>query len=217
MVATAPATTPPPPQPSPPPANAQRAEAGQPSLASPAPPPQDEAAPVKTGSSPASPAEISRDTGRTPIVSTAGTEKALAPSPPAGPAGIPRDIAPLVQQQLDGLANQNYAWQGQIWPGQNLWWEIGEDPESRGGGDEEGKRWQTRLKLTLPVLGEVDASISLQGSGQISLRLAAGDAASATQLQERLAELRRQFETAGLSIGQMRVDHEPHREAEPAA
>jgi hypothetical protein len=36
-------------------------------------------------------------------------------------------------------------------------------------------------------------------------------------LQERLAELRRQFETAGLSIGQMRVDHEPHREAEPAA
>lgn len=217
MPATASATTPPPPQPSPPPANAQRAEAGQPSLASPATPPQDEAAPVKTGSSPASPAEISRDTGRTPIVSTAGTEKALAPSPPAGPAGIPRDIAPLVQQQLDGLANQNYAWQGQIWPGQNLWWEIGEDPESRGGGDEEGKRWQTRLKLTLPVLGEVDASISLQGSGQISLRLAAGDAASATQLQERLAELRRQFETAGLSIGQMRVDHEPHREAEPAA
>jgi hypothetical protein len=205
-------------QPAPPPANAQRAEAGQPSLPSPAASPRDEAAPVKTGSNPASPAEISRDTGgRTPIISTAGTEKAQAASPPAGPAGIPRDIAPLVQQQLDGLANQNYAWQGQIWPGQNLWWEIGEDPESRRGEGEEDKRWQTRLKLTLPVLGDVDARISLQGSGQISLRLAAGDAASATQLQERLAELRQQFETAGLSIGQMRVDHEPHPEAESAA
>lgn len=208
--------------PSPPPASGPREQAALSNQTPTAEPSRDQAASAKpSASGPANLAESVRDTTRSqPLATTtpsALAEKTQAPALPPGPAGIPRDIAPLVQQQLDGLANQNYAWQGQIWPGQNLWWEIGEDPDSRRGDDEEGKRWQTRLKLSLPILGEVDARISLQGSGQISLRLAAGDAASATQLQERLAELRQQFETAGLSIGQMRVDHEPHPEAEPAA
>lgn len=205
-------------------ANAPREQPGQPNLTLPPEPSREQAVSAKPGpGGPLNLAESTRDNGRSQALaiaaptSTGTAEKSQAPGLAPGPSGIPRDIAPLVQQQLDGLANQNYAWQGQIWPGQNLWWEIGEDPESRRAGDEDGKRWQTRLKLSLPMLGDVDARISLQGSGQISLRVVASDAASATQLQEGLAELRQQFEAAGLSTGQMRVDHEPLPQAESAA
>ena len=65
---------------------------------------------------------------------------------------MPRDLVPIVQQQLDALSTQNYAWQGQIWPGQQMQWEIGENPDgARSTENDAIARWQTRLKLVLPM------------------------------------------------------------------
>ena len=125
------------------------------------------------------------------------------------PAGIPRDLAPLVQQQLDGLANQNFAWQGQIWPGQAMWWEIGENPEdSKRVGEEANARWHTRLKLTLPQLGDIDARIHLQPGGELGIRISAGSTEGETRMREQLASLHQQMETAGLKLRQILIDHE---------
>lgn len=125
-------------------------------------------------------------------------------------SGIPREIAPLVQQQLDGLANQNYAWQGQIWPGQQMWWEIGEDPENgQQNADGEQKHWRTRLKLALPRLGGVDAQLHLQPDGGIAIRIQANSDASESQLRQSSPALQAQMEAAGLTIQQILIEHAP--------
>ncbi len=133
------------------------------------------------------------------------------PSPSGNP--IPREITPLVQQQLDGLANQNFAWQGQVWPGQKMWWEIGENPEdSRRVGEEASARWRTRLKLELPELGGIDARLFLQAGGDLAVRILATSQQGETRLREAMPVLQQQLEAAGLRINQILIDHDPSPE-----
>lgn len=160
------------------------------------------------------------DGGRGMAVTSTDTHAVTNDKPPAAqpPAqGIPREVAGLVQQQLDGLANQNYAWQGQIWPGQELWWEIGEEEQRNGKPEEEGNAWQTRLKLTLPGLGEIDARILLQGNESLTLRIAAADLQGVERLRDRLDELRLKLEDAGMNVRQLLVDHGQESQERPAA
>lgn len=123
--------------------------------------------------------------------------------------GMPRELGPLVQQQLDGLANQNFVWQGQIWPGQGMQWEIGENPEDRNySGDQPPARWHTKVRLTLPVLGTVDASLRLQTSGDLSVRIQADSPEHETQLRDAAVSLQQQMEAAGLKLSQILISHE---------
>jgi hypothetical protein len=113
----------------------------------------------------------------------------------------------LVQQQLEALATQNFSWQGQIWPGQEMRWEIDENAarNSQGGDSEEGAaRWATRLHLTLPNLGEVDAQIRLQGN-QITLAMSAGNAETRALMRASGVTLRSQLDQAGISLASMGV------------
>jgi len=127
--------------------------------------------------------------------------------------GVPREIAPIVQQQLDGLANQSFAWQGQVWPGQKMWWEIGENPEdSRKVGEEASARWRTRLKLELPELGGIDARLFLQAGGDLAVRILATSQQGETRLREAMPVLQQQLEAAGLRINQILIDHDPTSE-----
>ncbi len=123
------------------------------------------------------------------------------------PQGIPREITPLVQQQLDGLANQNFAWQGQIWPGQQMWWEIGEDQTNNAASDDQATRWQTRLKLQLPMLGDVEATLQLQPGGSVGISVTTGSTNSESLLRESADALRTQMEAAGLNLTQLLVQH----------
>lgn len=117
---------------------------------------------------------------------------------------IPHELTPLVQQQLDGLSTQNFAWQGQIWPGQEMWWEIGEDGKhTNAQNDEESQKWQTRLKLSLPVLGQIEATLNLNAGGEVSISLFAGNEASEAQLRNASSLLTSQFEAAGLHLTQL--------------
>ena len=115
------------------------------------------------------------------------------------------EALPLVRQQLDALATQNFIWQGQIWPGQEMRWEIEEDASHReqAGGEAAGN-WQTRLRLTLPNLGGVDAQIRLQGN-QISLVLAAGSSETQELLRTSTAALRSQLDEAGLALASVGI------------
>ncbi len=86
---------------------------------------------------------------------------------------VPERLMPIVHQQLDALATHTYVWQGQVWPGQNVEWEI-EDPDDdeSGGGDEAARDWNTTLRLTLPRLGGLEARLTLTPAG-VALRLLA--------------------------------------------
>lgn len=164
---------------------------------------------------PGNPTEIASTKGSVAANTTTLAVTAERPATPLQTStGIPRDIAPIVQQQLDGLANQNFVWQGQVWPGQKMWWEIGENPEdARKAGDEAGVRWRTRIKLDLPVLGEVEARLFLQADNQLSLRILTDKPETESQLKSSLSGLIGQFENAGLSLRQVEVRHEPAAEA----
>jgi flagellar hook-length control protein FliK len=113
---------------------------------------------------------------------------------------------PLVQQQLDALATQNFSWQGQIWPGQEMRWEIDEDAARRGQESEEtANKWTTRLRMALPNLGEIDAQIRLQGD-QITLAMTAGNAETRNLMRTASVALRKQLDEAGLTLAAMAVD-----------
>lgn len=137
---------------------------------------------------------------------TQGTTQSSQPAAPAN--AIPRDLVPIVQQQLDALSTQNYAWQGQIWPGQQMQWEIGEDPDGNRATDNDAiARWQTRLKLSLPMLGGINAVLRLNPAGEVSVTVTADSTSSETRLRESASLLGGQMESAGLKLTQLLVEH----------
>jgi hypothetical protein len=121
---------------------------------------------------------------------------------------VPRELVPLVQQQLNGLATQNFVWQGQVWPGQPMWWEISGDPESRASSDSEPpSQWQTRLKLDLPALGGIDVTLRLGAGGTLAVSVSAEKTTSESRLRDNTQQLRDQLAAAGLTLTQLRVNH----------
>lgn len=138
----------------------------------------------------------------------AGRSEVPAPSSTQQGQPIPRELTPIVQQQLDALATQNYAWQGQVWAGQKMWWEISEDGEQASNKDSEsGPRWQTRLKLSLPALGGIEATLRLQPGGQVEIQMTADSPASEARLRDNAEVLRDRFAAAGLDLAQLLVQH----------
>ena len=110
-----------------------------------------------------------------------------------------------MQQQLEALATQNFSWQGQIWPGQEMRWEIEEDAGQRSAGDDEtAARWATQLHLTLPHLGQVDARIRLQGN-EITLSMTAGSEETRALMRASGVALRSQLGEAGITLSSMGV------------
>ena len=124
---------------------------------------------------------------------TAGAPAAATRAASEGLAPIPERLLPLVHQQLDAVATQNFVWQGQVWPGQTMEWEI-EDPATEGRStDEPDENWTSTLRLTLPRLGGVEARLHLTPAG-VAMRLIADSdatrqalAAAETRLADALA------------------------------
>ncbi len=121
---------------------------------------------------------------------------------------VPNDLRALVQQQLDGLATQSFAWQGQVWPGQKMWWEIAQAPEDgRSIELDAATQWQTRLKLSLPALGGIDITLALRPGGNVSISANTESETSESRLRDGAEQLRQQFEAAGLNLSQLLVLH----------
>lgn len=129
------------------------------------------------------------------------------PSVSASEAGPGHDVSAILHKQLDTLATQQLSWQVQLWPGQQLDWEI-DAPFERDArtADSDPPEWHTRLKLTLPKLGAVSAELSINGN-RVGLRLQADDADHATQLKLARPALAGALQAAGLQLTQATVDH----------
>lgn len=123
-----------------------------------------------------------------------------APTPGMRSGAIPDRLVPVVYQQLDAMATQNYVWQGQVWPGQTMEWEI-EDPQRdrEPGADEPPAEWKTTLRLSLPRLGGVEANLILTPAG-VALRLMADDTTTVAALASARAELDSALEAANVPL-----------------
>lgn len=134
---------------------------------------------------------------------------AASSDPPAQTLATVHPAAvPLVRQQLDALATDQFRWTGEAWPGARLDWTIEpDDPGSRAprGGDDagDGIAWRTRLTLTLPSLGTVDAELVLNGA-QLVARLRANQT-GADRLTRHEAALRQRLEGSGLRVGGLSI------------
>ena len=153
---------------------------------------------------PAVAARITADLAQSSNTSVEGSKAAIAQSQTSGQVVAPQ-TQPLVQQQLEALATQNFSWQGQVWPGQEMRWEIDEDAtRSEQDGEDSAPRWSTRLHLTLPNLGEVDARIRLDGNS-IAISMVADSAETRTLMRVSTLALRSQLDEAGLTLASMGV------------
>lgn len=128
---------------------------------------------------------------------------------PQSSAAVHPAAVAIVRQQLDALATDQFRWTGEAWPGARLDWTI--EPDDPGGGAPrggdgdagDGIAWRTRLTLTLPSLGTVDAELVLNGA-QLVARLRA-NSAGAGRLTRNEAALRQRFEGSGLRLGGLSI------------
>jgi hypothetical protein len=101
-------------------------------------------------------------------------EGATAGAPRGMDAPVQERAVALVQQQLGILESGQLSWRGEVWPGQWMEWDICEHAAAETEPAESG-RWHTRLRVTLPRLGEVVALVNLDARRvHVALR-AAGD------------------------------------------
>jgi hypothetical protein len=92
-----------------------------------------------------------------PLAQTASEARVIAPN-------IPEHLQTLVKQQLGALETHQVLWQGQVWQGQEMRWEVREEsPHRNAQGMEEGQ-WITQIHLDLPNLGGVSAHLSFNGN-----------------------------------------------------
>ena len=123
---------------------------------------------------------------------------------------VTQEIPNLVRQQLDGLASNNFSWHGQIWPGQQMRWEIGDHSKRQTPQDLAPlQEWFSRLKLSLPALGSLDATLRLQAGGKVLLQINADSQESERRLRTNLEHLRTRYETAGIELTQANVEYGP--------
>ncbi|MDR3220882.1 MAG: flagellar hook-length control protein FliK [Candidatus Accumulibacter sp.] len=118
---------------------------------------------------------------------------------------VAAQIQGVVHQQLDALANQTFVWQGQIWPGQDMRWEIEEDGQNRQEeDDDDAANWRTRLDLSFPVLGGISARLQLHGN-QVSLSLDVDSEVSLGIMRSDAETLRQRLEDAGLTLASLGI------------
>lgn len=119
---------------------------------------------------------------------------------------LDREAAQLVNLQLDTLEKNRVAWQGELWPGQPLEWEVSEDTPKNEAEVAE-KSWQSVLRLTLPMLGSVAATIHLSGN-LVQLQLRTSSEAAAAALRTHGGELATALEQFGSRLDYLTVNQD---------
>lgn len=154
--------------------------------------------PATLGGNPASAGNPAATTAAgTPAAATGATNaeptRAQAPgasaeAAQARPVAVAERALPIVHQQLDALATNQYVWNGMAWPGQKIEWII-EDPRGDDNGeDRSADDWNTTLRLSLPRLGGMEAILHLTPAG-VALRLRAEQPATMAALEAGRADL----------------------------
>lgn len=116
--------------------------------------------------------------------------------------------AQLISQQLTTQEQGRVSWEGQLWPGQAMQWDIARDGPGgngqQGGGDDGAPPWRSQLTLRFAALGELGASIVMAGD-QVHIRLQAGSEASGDLLRAHAARLQEALDAAGTPLSTLAI------------
>lgn len=141
--------------------------------------------------------------GRLPATATAADSASASPIAP--------QTTSLVQQQLHALETGMIQWQGEIWPGQIMEWDIAEHSDNyreKEQTDSETSRksgcWHTRIRLQLPNLGKITATLMLDPQG-VRIRLNTDSAKIRQQLGKEQMMLADAMQATGITIHAMEI------------
>lgn len=122
------------------------------------------------------------------------------------PAAIAERTLPLVHQQLDALATQQYVLHGVAWPGQKFEWIIEDNDSNREGGEHtSSEEWNSTLRIELPRLGGMEAIVHLTAAG-VALRLKTDHAATAEALEAGRSSLEAALAASDIALTGMAVE-----------
>lgn len=145
---------------------------------------------------------------------SADAGRQAAPPPGPGPAIHPATEG-VVRQQLELLATQQFRFAGEAWPGVPMNWVL-QRADADGGApaqDEAAQPWTSRLRLQLPVLGAVEAVLTLGPDG-LDARIATTENDIAARFIEARPLLRSQLEARGIVLQRLSVQTQDSLAAE---
>ena len=139
-----------------------------------------------------------------------------APLPGDGAGSLnPASLDPIASQminlQLNTLEQQRVVWHGELWPGQQMEWEVSRDDggkQSAGtGAAPEQENWQSVVRFSLPSLGVVSATIHLAGD-RVQIQVRTPSDATAAALRQYGPRLASALQAAGSQLDNLTVQRE---------
>ncbi|SFP91329.1 hook-length control protein FliK [Nitrosomonas cryotolerans] len=129
--------------------------------------------------------------------------------PTASHSIIPADIQSiyLVQQQLAALETGHITWRGEVWCEQAMEWDILEHKSDGKSDTDKFIPWQTQLRLTLPQLGDIIATIAFDAQREVHIKLDTTITETACLLKKNQSPLAAAMTSAGLKIQAVEVQH----------
>jgi hypothetical protein len=121
-------------------------------------------------------------------------------------------LAGLMSQQLAILENQRMSWHGEIWPGQNMDWDVYLQQNDADNGQQSSHRQHTdeerpiasELTLHLPHLGKVSARISII-DGRMRVGILADQAQTLDTLKSQRQSLAQAMEKNGQQLDRLTI------------
>ncbi|MDN4052658.1 flagellar hook-length control protein FliK [Massilia sp. YIM B02763] len=138
----------------------------------------------------------------------------LAAEPQARGTPAPTDpaTAQFINLQLNAHEQGRVAWQGQLWPGQDLHWEVERDAHGNGQGGQDGgdaaPTWQSSLRLRFGALGEIAARVVLSGD-QLHIQLDAASQEAGDAMQAARDRLSDALAAAGTPLSTLAIKAVP--------
>lgn len=120
----------------------------------------------------------------------------------------------LLTQQLQVLESPQFIWRGDLWPGQELEWQLrretdpAQDQPATASDEENPAGWESRLKLTLPQLGTVTVHIKLDARQAFSIRMVPEQAGIEPLLLQNQGRLVEQMTAAGCTLQSLTVEQD---------
>ena len=129
----------------------------------------------------------------------------------AANAGPDLAAAQMVNQQLHSQEHARVQWQGEAWPGQPMQWHIQREPREQGqqsGGQDDGAApeqvWRSGVRFRFPLLGQVEASVTVVG-GQIQIQVQTASEESAGTLRAYAERLEGAMAAAGSPLSSLTI------------
>lgn len=127
-----------------------------------------------------------------------GLSKAADSMQTSNTTSINKEMGQIIHQQLNVLEQNVVRWQGELFPGQKIDWEIRKESEQarHTQAGSEDSSWQSVVSFDLPTLGKVTATINLQ-SNTVGLSIRATQGGTVTALKSHASELASALQMAG--------------------